>query len=91
MMANQFDYTIFSGLDEATLLGMRSTAVANLASGSAGQSITAVTTRDLSVSYGGSTALSPERILQAINYALQSINPKIYGTNLIRLPRKMVV
>jgi hypothetical protein len=90
-MASQFEITMFAGLDEATLLSMRTTAAANLASGSAGQAITGVTTRDLSVSYGSSTVLTPEQTLQAVIYALQTINPKIYGYDLIRQRRKFVV
>jgi hypothetical protein len=90
MMANQ-DITIFVGLPESTLLSMRTTAAEALAAGSAGQAITSVSTRDLSVSYNGASSMSPEQTLKAINYALQRLNPKIYGYDLIRQPRKYSV
>jgi hypothetical protein len=89
------DLTIFVGLTESELLTLRSNAISQLTGTSdgagAGQVITSVSTRDLSVSYGsaggGDGPLSPDQIVKACNYALQKLDPATYGRDLLKRKR----
>jgi len=83
------DITILVGLSETELLSIRSAAVASLTSnGVVGQNIVSTTTRDLSVTFENNT--TPDVIIKACNYALQMLDPEVYGTDLIRKKTKWV-
>ena len=85
------DITFLVGLTEAELLTIRAAALSRMVSGSAvpGQTVSSVNTRDLSVSYGGDIK-SDDLIIAACNYALQKLNPAVYGTDQIRRKVKWI-
>jgi len=84
------DITMLEGLTEAELLSLRTATYSALASGAGvGSVISSVSTRDLSTTFTVNT--TPEMVLQCIRYALQKINPCVYGSDMLHQPRKWVV
>jgi hypothetical protein len=85
------NYDLLKSFTEAELLGYRTTALVAL--GDNFQSVSSVSTRDLNISFGGSGAgsMTNSEVAQGCLWALQRLNPKIYGTSLIYRKRKFVV
>ena len=87
-MATSFDITMFQHLTESEVLSIRTNARASITSGTAGQTITSVTTRDLSTTFAVDT--TPQQVLSACTWQLQRLNPDVYGTDMIRKKVKFV-
>jgi hypothetical protein len=77
---------------EGELLTLRDTLKTQRTALLSGGTITAVNTRDLSVTYGvPATVDGVDSVLSAIAKALQMIDPATYGTNLLRVRRKYIL
>lgn len=85
------DITFLVGFSEAKLLEIKTDAESKLGLGGSvpGQIVNSVSTRDLSVTYGGAPR-SYDEIYRAARYALQKIDSTVYGTDLIRRKVKWI-
>lgn len=77
---------------ESELLSLKETLKSQRSTLLNGGTITSVQTRDLSVQYGvPATVEGVDSILSTIAKALQMIDPRTYGTDLLRLRRKYIL
>lgn len=84
-------YDLFKSFTEAELLGYRTAALVAMGD-NFGQVVSSVSTRDLNLNFAtGGTAMTNSEVAQGCLWALQRLNPKIYGTSLIYRKRKFVV
>lgn len=85
-----YDLTVFKDFRESELLIIRGNAINSILNNSL-DVISATNTRDLSISIASAYSMTPQQIVHCCDWALQRINPTLYGSNLIRRKRIFVV